>query len=177
MGMLTTARLAWQHHRDITLADSTPETALAVAAKTWAAIIAAYSQSDTESVVGGLFKLSARHNKIAIRLRSTATNNDTFGGVVYLIKKGEDAKLACTFTGIIGQMVATKKIGGAAATYADSITVTNYFLNVFASVAASADDMGLITGDCAGWDYALVLITDTNAGVVTEKIAVDITGW
>ena len=178
MSFLETARQAWQLHRTVTLVDSTPETALGAAAKKWAAILAAYNGGKELSVADGLFKLTKRHNKISIRFRTTATENDTFGGAAYLIKKGDDAKLAFTFTGVVGAMQATMQIGGATTLYADTLLCTETFPNTFSIASAGSDDeMGMISGDAAGWEYLLVLITDTNAGVATEKIAIDVTGW
>ena len=73
---------------------------------------------------------------------------------------------------------ATKQIGGATTLYADTLVCTSTFPNTFSIASAGSDDqMGMISGDAAGWEYLLVLITDTNAGVATEKIAIDVTGW
>jgi len=167
------SRHQWQLHRVVQ--EGSVDSDLTASTKAWDSVLVAYPAG-----YGGLYTLSQRHLKLEVRFRCNGAENDTGSYKIYMFRDKSDAKFCASGTLTFGAQQASDMIDDLTTYYADTITISSDgWINTVSSTHISGtDEQASLVFDCAGYSYALVLITAaTLTGTNTKKIAVDLSGW
>jgi hypothetical protein len=155
MPLLETKQNTWTNIRTIATVDTT----LAVTARKWSDI------NGSSTVWAKVYPVSELVNGIAFRYRFSSGDATTGVYEIWGIREDDDAEYVCGGNLTAGTQTST--MGTAGDTYADTITVTDYWNTTVKSTDATGhNNIAKLVLDGCGIKYWLVQLTTISAGTV-----------